>query len=121
MFTFLPASTIQLAVLLLEIWAVSPPTNGNIRSLRADLYLRDFNVIFSIYFGLLAVWWTSARTEPLAQGQLSAAKEDKDMSLVDWALGPIEPEVSRHHLLRPESHDQRIRSESLVPLSSSLQ
>lgn len=56
--------------------------------------MRMFVCVFSVYFGLLAIWWSHLRT--LRSNQLPGTppivKSAEDMSLLEWALGPIEPE-----------------------------
>lgn len=55
--------------------------------------------ITSLHFGFLAIWWSSGRTlgsthtlsAPQSRTQ-PIIKSAADMSLIDWALGPIEPE-----------------------------
>lgn len=103
LFTFLPASVLQvcwLAAALTSVWVLDLTQTLS----RVDFYLRMFNVAFSINFGLLAVWWSTARihAQELGQGQsqlwTGAAKRHAsahDMSLLDWIFGPIEPEDNR--------------------------
>lgn len=100
LFTFLPASLLQVLWLVLVI--ALPP---DVRLSRADFYLRMFNVIFSLNFGLLAVWWATARihTQEAAQsdarllmaGAGCTPEMSQDISLLDWALGPLTPEPDK--------------------------
>lgn len=100
LFTFLPASILQIGWLLLELVTLGrPDTTG--KMVRADNYLRMLNTSFSVNFGLLAVWWATARIHAQEAGQadtqLQSGGEKKpiearDMSMLDWALGPIAPE-----------------------------
>lgn len=98
LFAFVPASVLQVAWLITV--AVGTPTfDGKLA--RADFYLRMFNTIFSVNFGLLSVWWATGRIHALEARQSDAQLRSNgsvkpttphDMSLLDWALGPIEPE-----------------------------
>lgn len=113
LFTFLPASVLQtgwLLVALVALW--TPDVTG--RLTRAESYLRMFNTFFSVNCGLLAVWWATARIHAQEVGQADTqlksniAKEldaARDMSILDWALGPIEPEESKQETERSPLED----------------
>lgn len=109
MFTFLPASLLQISWLLTVTVGATKDNLGRDDDyqpglLRADSFLRYLNTLFSVNFGLLAVWWATARIHALEAGRtgsqlMSGAAGQKnhapqDMSLLDWTLGPIEPEAN---------------------------
>lgn len=97
LFTYVPASLAQLGYFVAEIgtffaqYSVWVPTQN---------FLRMMVCVFSLHFGFLAIWWSWGRgngntTHTLGSTQSRAQpiiKSAADMSLLDWALGPIEAE-----------------------------
>lgn len=100
LFTFLPATVIQIAWLLVASLSLRlPDPDGKLA--RADSYLRMLNSSFSVNFGLLAVWWATARIHAQNVGGTGSTQQKSDgdgkrnaldMSMINWALGPLEPE-----------------------------
>lgn len=106
LFTFVPALAVQFAYLVVAVMTRIRLTPGVPLAL-AEEYLRFLNMLFSINFGLLAVWWSSRRIDALAGAQTESKQpmlqdksyveairreKEQDKSLIDWLLGPIEPE-----------------------------
>lgn len=91
---------LQIAWLL----AVIIGSDNTVDLARAVGYQRFFNTLFSLNFGLLAVWWATARIHALEDAQTGTQlksgsagqkiRAPQDMSLLDWTLGPIEPEAN---------------------------
>lgn len=88
----MPASLVQLANFISVLKGSLPPYSGRY-NVSAD-YLQLFNIVFCIQFGLLAIWWSHIRELKRDQpvGTQPSGKSAQDMSLMDWALGSIEPE-----------------------------
>lgn len=78
-------------------------------------YLRLVNILFGVHFGLLAVWWSLARTRITPAFDQSASaqsvKSKADMSFLEWALGPIEPEVDRTEKLKAITQAKEMRGQ----------
>lgn len=92
LFTFLPASMVQLAYFCVALIVLYRPNPG-IRLVNLDKYLRMVHGAFALHFGLLAVWWTSRRGVDGAAAAVEEPVENLDMNLLQWILGPLEPEA----------------------------
>lgn len=82
--------------------------------------------MFSVDFGLLAVWWASARIQALESGQLAShlgigafteQKAAQDMSMLDWALGPVKPEDNNNSIEISKQEQRQSAADKLKPLT----
>lgn len=97
----------QLGYFITCIIELSPPykDGSSTRLTLADSYLRLFISIFCLYFGLLAVWWSyirSFRNNQHGEKRL-ISKHAEDVSLIEWALGPLEPEGTSNAATSPHA------------------
>lgn len=101
LFTFVPASLAQLGFFIAVLVQLFPPSYSSLQWESARDYMRLFVCVFGVYFGLLAIWWSYIRTRESSTHTPTSTqsraqpivKSAADMSLIDWALGPIELEA----------------------------